>query len=215
MKLDHPCGLQMALVVSRTLLSHDMYGIKAVFKQRCGRPVTVWFFSKVDRRKSRSLLPPELGRRAEGTNNWEPIYFLCSSPFICCRKRNSKILLHQRKLHQFLIIHLIIIFQKGKLSFMTFLHIWRQHCASTGQDVGFIRCHRQFQLTLMGWFERQEPFKACECQTPKRHTMPGLGIISSFVYSLSSFAKTKTIRYHIPKVSDRRKTAPTLEVLTV
>lgn len=57
---------------------------------------------------------------------------------------------------------------------------------STGQDVGFIRCHRQFQLTLMGGFKGQEPFKGCEYQTLNRHTKLGLSLfLLLFIHSVN------------------------------
>lgn len=115
-----------------------------------------------DVKETKVPAPSRIGKEGKDANNREP-GILCSSPFICCWKRKNKILLHQRKLHQFLIMHLIILSQKGKLSFVTFLHIWRQPCVSTGQDAGFIRCHWQFQLALTGWFKGQEAFKGCEC----------------------------------------------------
>lgn len=119
--------------------------------------------SESGEKKTKVSTPFRVGKEGNGWQQLKPAHFLYSPPFTCYRKRKSKILLHQRKLQQLLIMHLIILFQKGKLSFMTFLHIWRQYCVSTWQDAGFIRCHRQFQLTLMGWSKAPEHFKGCEC----------------------------------------------------
>lgn len=66
MKLDHPCGLQIAQVTSRTLLPHDVYGIKAVFELRCCSPVTGMVLCKHAEEEIKVFLPSRVGKEGRG-----------------------------------------------------------------------------------------------------------------------------------------------------